>query len=339
MGSSLVAPYVSNTSDKGVMFDILPSKTVTITCFEANLPASSIGNYEIYYRPGTYIGSEIKPENWQLIGSSTAIQSAGLNTGTALEIPVNAVMQAGQTYAFYITSSDSALSTGLLTTDNPGYVLISANEDMAIWGGIGVNYPFNTVKLNRSFNGTAHYTLGNTLAVEFVDFSATRSNYSARLEWQTETEHNSDYFEIERSANGWDWERLVTTEAAGESTSPTHYHETDADPLEKISYYRLNQYDLNGTKTVMKVVSFNNEIEIPENEIRVSPNPVTERVMVFGDKSELKNLTVYNSIGQDVSDAVTITSHNGYSEVYFENQQEGVFILKSKTSSQILIKK
>ena len=339
VGSTLVAPYSSNASDKGIMFDVSPTKTVIISCFEANLPALSVGNYEIYSKPGTYIGSEIKAENWQLVGSATSISSTGSNQGTALNIPVNLLIEAGQTYAFYITATETALPTGLLTTNNSGYTTISSNEDLAISGGIGVNYPFNTIKLNRSFNGTAHYSLGNILAVEFADFSVTKLNYSALLEWQTESEHNSNYFEIERSANGFDWESLFITQSAGESTSPVRYYEIDSNPLEKISYYRLTQYDLNGTKTILKVVSFDNEVEIADNEIHVSPNPVAEQVMIFGNKSERMNLTVLNSIGQDISDDLTIINHNSYSEVNFKDQPEGVFILKTKTNSQVLIKK
>jgi hypothetical protein len=159
------------------------------------------------------------------------------------------------------------------------------------------------------------------------------------LEWETETEHNSDYFEVERSSNGTDWNRLLTTKAVGESNSKKTYQELDSDPLEGISYYRLNQYDLNGARTVLKVVSFNNEIETGTNEIRVFPNPVTERVRVFGTKSELEKLSIFNSVGQDVSGDLSIVCHNGYSEIYFRDQQEGIYILKSKTNSRVLIKK
>ncbi len=338
-GSDLVAPYASNASNKGVMFDISATNTVTIFCFDANLPALSIGGYEVYYKTGSYVGSENTAANWTLIGSAGSILSIGLNSATPLSIPVNLVIPAGETFGFYITASNPILSTGLLTTTNAGYSTITSNGDMAVMGGIGITYPFNTITANRSLNGTIHFTQGSALPVEFIDFSAIKINQYALLEWGTESENNSNYFEIERSANGMDWNRLLTTKAAGESTTPKEYQEIDLQPLEGISYYRLNQYDFDGAKTVLKSVSFNNELEIGANEIRVFPNPVTERVRVFGDKTELENLFILNSIGQDISKDLTITSYNGYSEVYFRDQQAGVFIIKSKTNSQILIKK
>nr|WP_294861791.1 hypothetical protein [uncultured Fluviicola sp.] len=338
-GSDLVAPYASNSSNEGVMFDVTATNAVTISCFDANLPALSIGGYEIYFKTGSYVGSETNPANWTLIGAEGSLLSVGLNLSTPISISINKTILAGQTVAFYITASNPILSTGLLTTVNSGYSAITSDPDLTVYGGAGITYPFGTVSANRAFNGTVHFTQGNALPVEFTDFSVIKVNQYALLEWETESEKNSDYFEIERSANGLDWNRLLTSKAAGESTAHLEYQETDTEPLEGISYYRLNQYDLDGAKSVLKTVSFNNEIEIGENEIRVFPNPVTERVRVFGDKTELEGLSILNSIGQDISKDLTITYHNGYSEVYFRDQQDGIFIVKSKTNSRILVKK
>ena len=337
--SNLVAPYSSTDSDDGVMFDVSATNEVTIFCFDANLPSSTTGAYEIYYMIGSYLGSENTAANWTLVGSSGSITSNGSNTATAMDIPVNLVIPAGQTYGFYITASNPVQSTALLSTSNAGYGTISSDADLTISGGIGITYPFSTISPDRSFNGTVHYMPGNALPVEFIDFTAVKINESVLLEWGTESEINSDYFEIERSSNAIDWIRLLTTKAAGESTSPKEYQEVDAEPLDGISYYRLSQYDFDGKRTILKTVSLNNKLETGPYEIRVFPNPVTERVRVIGSKIDLENLRILNSIGQDISGNLSILSHNGYSEVYFDSQKEGVFILKTKTNSQILIKK
>lgn len=321
------------------MFDITATNTVTISCFDANLPALSIGGYEIYFKTGSYVGSETNSANWTLVGSQGSLLSIGLNLVTPISIMVNKTILAGQTCAFYITASNPILSTGLLTTTNAGYSAISSNSDFTIYGGIGITYPFNTVTANRSFNGTVHYTLGDPLPVAFLDFTAVKVDQSVLLEWETDSEINSQYFEVERSSNGTDWNRLLTTKAAGESKDLLEYREIDNAPLKGISYYRLNQYDLDGARAILKTVSVNNELKVGANEIRVFPNPVTERMRIFGDESELQNLKIYNSIGQDISKDLTILPHDGYSEVYFRDQQEGIFVVKSKTNSQLVIKK
>lgn len=339
VGSNLVAPYASDNSNEGVMFDISATNTVTIFCFDVNLPASSTGSYEVYYKVGSYIGSENTSDDWTLAGSSGSVGSNGSDTPTPLTIPIDIVILSGETYGFYITASSPIVTNSVLTTSNGGYSAISSDADITIMGGIGVTYPFSTVTANRSLNGTVHFSSGDVLPVEFTDFSAIKVNQSALLEWRTESEKNSDYFEIERSSNGKDWNRLLTAKASGESSSPLEYQEIDPEPLEGISYYRLNQYDLDSAKTILKMVSFNNELEIGANEIRVFPNPSTEKVRVFGDKTELQDLKIFNSIGQDISKDLTIMCYNGYSEVYFRDQQEGIFVIKSKTNSQILLKK
>lgn len=338
-GSDLVAPYATNSSDKGVMFDITATNTITISCFDANLPALSVGDYEIYFKTGSYVGSETNSGAWTLIGSEGSLPSIGLDLATPISISINKTIFAGQTCAFYITASNPILSTGLLTTTNSGYTAITSNADFTVYGGVGISYPFGTVSADQAFNGTVHYTLGDPLPVEFLDFTAVKVDQSVLLEWETESEHNSDYFEVERSSNGTDWNRLLTIKAAGESTMNEIYQEMDDNPIDGISYYRLNQYDLDGTKTFLKTVSFNNKIEIGENDIRIFPNPITDRFRVFGNKSELENLSVFNSIGEDISGSLTVNCHDGFSEVVFKDQAEGVFILKSKTHSQILIKK
>lgn len=321
------------------MFDITATNTVNISCFDANLPALSIGGYEIYFKTGSYVGSETNAASWTLLGAQGSLLSIGLNSATPMSISVSKTIPAGQTCAFYITASNPILSTGLLTTTNSGYTAIASNADLTVFGGAGITYPFGTVSANRSFNGTVHYTLGSSLPVEFTDFSAVKVDRYALLDWGTETENNSDYFEIERSSNGTEWNRLLTVKAAGESTTPKEYQEIDAEPLEGISYYRLNQYDLDGAKTLLKMVSFNYELEIGDHEIRVFPNPITERMRVFGNKEELRDLKIFNSIGQDISKELTIVSHEGYSEVYFRDQQEGIFVVKTKTNSKIVVKK
>ena len=120
------------------MFDISATNTVTIYCFDANLPVLSIGGYEVYYKTGSYVGSENASGSWTLLGSAGSILSIGLNSATPLSIPVNVTIPAGQKYGFYITASNPILSTGLLTTTNAGYATISSNADMAIMGGIEI---------------------------------------------------------------------------------------------------------------------------------------------------------------------------------------------------------
>lgn len=336
-GSNLVAPYASNSSNKGVMFNITATNSVTIHCFDANLPALSIGGYEIYYKVGSYVGSETNAANWTLLGAAGSILSIGLNVETPLTIPVNLILPAGQTYGFYITASNPILSTGLLTTTNAGFGAISTNGDVVISGGAGITYPFGTVTSNRSFNGTLRYSVNSVLPLSFKEFNASSMNQFALLEWETETESNTSFFEIERSVDGTNWEQLVVTNAFGHSTTPKKYQEVDYDPSEGVNYYRLSQTDKNGNRTELQTISWKRETDLDEGAINVFPNPGKEVVRVFADPVELKEIQVLNTVGQSVSENVAINHCKGYVEVHFGTAQPGVFIIKTKTLTKRLV--
>jgi hypothetical protein len=334
-GSNLAAPYNSNNSNKGVMFNLTAANTVTILCFDANLPVLSVGGYEIYYKTGTYVGYETNAASWTLLGSAGGILSIGLNLGTALNIPVNLIIPAGQTYGFYITASSALLSTGLLTTSNSGYSTIASNANLSILGGEGVSYPFSSVTANRSFNGTVHYSLGTVLPVTFTQFNASTMNQFALLEWEMESEANTNFYEIERSADGVNWEKLIITNASGnESSTHLKYQEVDYNPLDGINYYRLSQTDNNGNHVNLQTVSWKKVQDFNNNELNIFPNPGKDIVRVFANPAELRELRIFDAIGQNISESIEVKGCSGYTELNFGSSKPGLFIVKTKTLSK-----
>lgn len=337
-GTSLATPYNSNTSNKGIMFDVTATNTITIFCFDANLPLLSLGSYAVFYKSGSYVGSENTPANWVNAGTSSSILSLGINSPTPIDVPLYVVIPAGQTFAFYIGATNPSTSTGFLTTTSSGYGTVASNANFTISGGIGITYPFGAVTNNRNPNVTIRFSPGIILPVEFTDFTAAKLNRSVLLQWSTESEKSNDYFEIERSPDGVEWNRIALTASVGESTSHTDYQEIDPNPLPGINYYRLSQYDTDGERTILKSISMNYDLETGKNELLVFPNPVLEKALVFGDQSELQQLVIFNAVGQDISKDLLIVPHDGYSEVNFENQQKGVYIIRSKTMSVKMVK-
>ena len=89
---------------------------------------------------------------------------------------------------------------------------------------------------------------------------------------QTQTEINNDFFTVERSENGINFESIQITEGAGNSNNPLSYHFTDKHPLEGKSYYRLKQTDFDGnfTYSQTRTVTFNRE-----GKFSVYPNPAS----------------------------------------------------------------
>ena len=96
------------------------------------------------------------------------------------------------------------------------------------------------------------------LPIELSQFNAVIQDKNVLLRWTTETENKNDYFAIERSSNGNDWELISVVKSLGDSHTTLNYSVLDASPLEGISYYHLKQIDLDGTVTYSGIVSVNN---------------------------------------------------------------------------------
>lgn len=338
LGNSLPTSYISNNSNKGEMFNIVATNTVTILCFDLNLILGSNGNYEIYYKVGSYVGSESNAAAWTLIGSNPSVPCIGFDVPSPMNIPINIVIPAGQTYSFYVTATNVAATTGIRYTNNAGYTTIASDANININGGIGKSYPFGTNFNNRSFNGTVHYSVGNVLPVTFKKFTATQLNEDVLLYWETESEKYNEYFEIDRSSDGIQWQKLFTTKAIGESQLVTSYQEVDQNPLNGTNYYRLSQIDLDGTRTLLQIISWEQN---PLNELKtfhIYPNPTTELVKIYGESNELEEVAIYNQIGQNITLDLNIKFQNSYLEIDLSKQKKGFYILKTKTLSQVIIK-
>ncbi len=85
-----------------------------------------------------------------------------------------------------------------------------------------------------------------SLPIELLDFSAELSEGIVNLDWSTASEEGNDYFWIQRSVDGYNWENLIWHDGAGNSNTLIDYHDEDRNPLLGLSYYRLKQVDMNG---------------------------------------------------------------------------------------------
>lgn len=340
LGSSLATSYVSNNSNKGEMFNLVATNTITVLCFDVSLILGSNGAYEIYYKVGSYVGSETNAAAWTLIGSNATVPSLGFDVASPINIPINIVIPAGQTYAFYITNNNAASTAGIRYTNNGGYTNIATNADLTIAGGIGKAYPFGTNFNNRSFNGTVRYIAGNALPIELAEFFATPVNNQVRLSWKTETELNNDFFTLERSPDGETWETIKTVKAAGNSQTPLLYSAIDEQPLWGTSYYRLSQTDFNGEKTTYDMRSLYREksIHSEDQPLIAVPNPTSGKITIEGSEDEIGEIRIVTLLGQDVTSAISINRFSTYVELDLSALENELVIVACGNRSTLVSK-
>jgi hypothetical protein len=144
----------------------------------------------------------------------------------------------------------------------------------------------------------------NPLPVTLTYFRAKPNGSTVLVSWATSTEKNSDYFMVQRSADGKSYDDFRRSDAAGNSTTTKSYRVTDSNPLPGISYYRLRQFDRDGKMEVFGPVAVNftrNSKTADQSfmELTAGPNPFrSELTLRFVSTIDGEQpITVYNIQG------------------------------------------
>jgi len=173
------------------------------------------------------------------------------------------------TAASYTKTANGTLTTigpaagGDRTTTGDGYSVIQLNipagtsqiaiDVFARANAAGEEWWMDNFELTRT---------GGPLPVELLYFEGTAYPSFNNLKWATASEHNSDYFSIERSIDGQEWRQIATKPSAGNSTEKINYFYLDNIDQFVIHYYRLVQYDIDGKFSVYGPIMLDNQTKI-----------------------------------------------------------------------------
>ena len=136
------------------------------------------------------------------------------------------------------------------------------------------------------------------------------------LIWVSNTEQNTDRFEIQWSPDGRDFTTIDEEKAQGNSLVKTTYQYVISTPEEGEQYFRLKQVDLDGSASfspIRGVVFFS----IKEKVGSVYPNPIIQskvRVDVLADYKGHIELAVYCQQGTLIR-SQRVNLDNGYDRV------------------------
>jgi len=144
------------------------------------------------------------------------------------------------------------------------------------------------------------------LPVELVSFNLKKQNRNIQLFWETATEVQNEGFEILKSNNGKDWEKIGFVNGRGESEVNVQYEFLDTNPFSGYNYYRLRQIDFDGAfeYSDIRVASFENLKETTT----VFPNPVNDEFLVEFSEEKSGLLLITDPRGQVMLD-VSIVSN------------------------------
>ncbi|HON53491.1 MAG TPA: hypothetical protein PLS12_09805, partial [Bacteroidales bacterium] len=200
-------------------------------------------------------------------------------------------------------------------------------------GGFG-----NLRTINTWWNGFENNDLksfmftmdGTSLPIELSKWEATYMGAFVQLEWITQSETNNEYFEIERSRDGEQWETIEILHGALISKTPVRYTSIDTNPLPDISYYRLKQVDLIGTYSYSNIISIYNNISVT-GLVSCSYNSTTHTITVEAPNIAESPITIRTIHGQNIQHKFTQhTICNNNVELIIQNIQPGVYIIQNK---------
>ena len=160
-------------------------------------------------------------------------------------------------------------SSGITTIDfggdDFGYSIASQGTNIIFAGRSGTN-----LAMTRLINSTS------ILPVQLMTFTGTKQNASVVLNWQTASEQNTSYFEVQRSNDGQNFITLSQVRASGNSNSAKDYSFTDVKPR-PVNFYRLRIVNTNGTSSLTRVlmIRFADLVHM-----EVFPNPARNSVTI-----------------------------------------------------------
>ncbi|MBC7426370.1 MAG: T9SS type A sorting domain-containing protein [Bacteroidia bacterium] len=144
------------------------------------------------------------------------------------------------------------------------------------------------------------------LPVSLMSFTAQQKESNIVLQWTTVEETNNLSFSIERSADGTNWQTIKTVKGGMNSSTILNYTETDARPIEGISFYRLKQTDVDGKSVYSynKTVNFNTV-----SKIVIYPNPAKDKITINGEDINSADVTISDCLGNVMN--VVAANENG----------------------------
>lgn len=324
-------------------------------------PANAISSNDVYTVPSANMPNNgdytdyLKITNFQFtIPTGSVITGIAINVersdanGKSKDSEVK-VIKAGS-----IGATNKALSPAWGGTD--AVQTYGANGD--IWGNTWTVADINATNFGFAFSAkrvggggqatlakideviiTVYYT--TPLPIDLIYFRAQNEDKSVDLFWETATETNNDFFTIERSLDGINFESIANIKGAENSSIALTYQFTDTNPLSGTSYYRLKQTDYDGQSESFNSVAVNHEEVIVDlvnlqitssifsDSFTITFNQITSEPITIS-LFDLSGHSVYSSTNQ------TTKGYNAFTFSSIELLKSGTYILILRNENKIL---
>lgn len=266
------------------------------------------------------------------IGESGLLVGLGHRASSSFNVPLVFEWSSnGSTW----NSISSDLAAGTTTT----WSAISFNLPAGAENQSNLSFRWSYTASGASCNGSSdpNYRLDDftitatTLPIELSYFNAgLRDENKIELKWQTQSESNNSYFEIQHASKNDAFRNIGEVNGAGFSNETINYSFHHDDAAYGTNYYRLKQVDFDGHYSFSKIISAAIK---PKNNIIIYPTLVSEKVNIAWNKKTAEPISIYlfSQHGKFISeysapcfsDKYTIDISDFPSGLYFLKIQDG----------------
>jgi len=316
--------------------------------YNATLPAAGSGCYKIYINFAGDGGENRIAIDELSLGAPTCFAGGCNQPPVAVDDYIGG--NANRTASGDVLPNDSdpennALSATLVTNSPDGNVVLAPDGHFTFtpnagFAGLTTSFTYIVCDIQPLCSDPATVLITfqgqGALPVTLVDFGAVYQDDKVNLRWTSTFELNNDRYEVERSTDGVNFQKVGSVKGLGNSSGKHDYQFSDdvsKNVLNKNDvYYRLKQVDVNGKSSYTKSLVVRVYRTKTLQSLSVTPNPAINdiRVNVQLNENAYIVLKVANSVGMEIMRKTTRGS-NGTNNLRLEGTsglKPGVYFLE-----------
>ena len=179
---------------------------------------------------------------------------------------------------------------------------------------------------------------GSTLPIELINFKAIHQGDINLITWQTASELNNDYFVLESSINGIDFNEVIIIKSSGNSNEIQSYFAED-NTQNYALYYRLKQVDFDGTSSYSKVISINiinKGIEVR----KIYTQGATLVLNLNGTHNSNAKISILSIDGKIVKKYnLNLNNNQSQYKLFIGNNLRGMYLIQIENGDKMISKK
>jgi hypothetical protein len=199
-----------------------------------------------------------------LNGNFTNYGSVSIENNCCLQLNAgNIKNEAGGTFS----------GNGSVISDNGNIKNFGTWSPLIKWCAAGASTGMTSLEDCAGANASCNFA---PLPTELVSFDVLQQDNANIVNWFALSEKNGDFYSLERSKDGINWDLLTRVDVINPGGDGMHYMYIDNSPLQGISYYKLKLISVDGNELFTAIVGINAN----QNKVVLFPNPTTDFITV-----------------------------------------------------------